>query len=133
MAATSPACWSEMTSLTPERPRSLSDVRNVRQNSSSSQVAHVDTQDFSVPVLSDARGDDDGLGDDVVIASHVEVVGGRAEARCRHLGRSSPRPAPPNRTCGLHRIRLSERAHAADYATSFSVIVTHGVGTRFAR
>ena len=34
--ATRPACWSEMTSATPVRPRFFSEVRNARQNVSSS-------------------------------------------------------------------------------------------------
>lgn len=36
-AATRPACWSEMTKRTPDRPRLRRLVRNSRQNSSSSE------------------------------------------------------------------------------------------------
>ena len=36
IAATSPACWSEITSGTPARPRFFNEVRKPRQNTSSS-------------------------------------------------------------------------------------------------
>ena len=74
-AATRPACWSEMTSRTPARPRSLSAVRKPRQNTSSSLSPTSRPRISRRAVGGDPGGDHDGHGD------HL------AGARCARAGR----------------------------------------------
>jgi hypothetical protein len=95
------------------------------------RVPDIDAQDLPVSGGGHPGGDDHRLGRHLMVLSDVEVVGGRTGARCQHLGWSFPRPAPPNRTCDFHRIRLST-SNAANYAATPSV-VAQGVGMRSAR
>jgi len=67
MADTNPACWSEMTSRTPSRPRAFMRRRNSRQKTSFSESPDVDTQDLSVPDGRHPGGDDNRLGSDLVV------------------------------------------------------------------
>ena len=75
MAFTSPACWSEMTNLTPASPRVRKRAQEAPPEHLVFGVADVEAQDLAVPIGPDPRGDDDGLGGHVVVVADVEVGG----------------------------------------------------------
>jgi hypothetical protein len=80
IAATRPACWSEITNRTPPRPRFFSPARKPRQEAPPEHlvlgVADVETEDLPAAVGGDTGGDHDGLGDhDAVLGTDVEVGG----------------------------------------------------------
>ena len=85
MAATRPACWSEMTSCTPDRPRFFNPVRNARQNTSSSlsptSRPRISRRPCSVTPVATTTALDTTM---AVLGAHVQV--GRVQVHVREGG-----------------------------------------------
>ncbi len=104
-AAMRPGAPSEMTSSGARRPRVINAVEEAAPGVGGLRRARLQAHQHRAALGGHAPGGQHRLGPGAVVV--VEVVGGRTEARCRCFNRSFPRPAPPNRTCALPRIRLS--------------------------
>ena len=70
-----PSCASEITSLTPRRPRRVSLRKELRPDRLGLGCADLETKNLAPPIGVDADGDDDGDRDDPPASTDLEVGG----------------------------------------------------------